>query len=96
MMLPPQVKSMESNSRILKPLKCKIFPAIRTLFCTTSSEKDNLEAYSTTLELPESIKSSHVFIEPRHENKIDDWPPMQICELENGKIRIENRTETYI
>ena len=92
MMLPPQVRSMESKSKIIKPPRRRIFPVLRTLFCPTSNEKDNLQASKATLDLPEDIRSNYVFIEPRHENEIDDWPPMQICEVKDGKIIVENNT----
>ena len=54
MMLPPQIKSMEPSSKIVKLKKCRILPDTSAIFSSTKDEKVKLDIF-LSIDVPEDI-----------------------------------------
>ena len=95
LMTPPLVKAVDLQSRTVKlPKKQVIFPDLNR---DEQLSKNYKGGTLLKVSLPEEMrKTEFVFIEPRHENKFDDWPPPQLCKVDHGEIQVENQTSRTI
>ena len=99
LMLPPQIKNMYVKCETVRLPKCQLFPKFScvSFHSVPNEEKSNYNASSLTVPLPASFEDADfVFVSPRHENHLDDWPPEQICPAENNCITIFDETEKNI
>ena len=47
--------------------------------------------------LPPSLSSTEfIVLGPRTENKLNDWPPVQVCPVKDGSIKLFNQTPNPI
>ena len=91
LMAPPQVKSVtDLKDRTVKiPKKQVIFPFLNKIDDQVFANYE--DGTELELDLPKEMKQNEfVFIEPRHENKFDDWPPAQLCKVNEGKIKVRS------
>ena len=102
LMLPPQLKSITNSpsncSTVTLPKKV-LFPPIIPFFNEPSEAAESKSKNDSILNvvLPIEFKDDDfVLVEPRTENKLEHWPPVQIVSVEDGLIAIENTTDEPI
>ena len=98
LMPPPQINSITYQSSTVTPAKSVVFPPAQPLWPnTTEAAEDHKEASTLDVVLPPDYdQEKFVIVEPREENYNQDWPPVQICAVEEGMIKIENSTDKVI
>ena len=96
LMSPPQLKAISTNtSTVMLPKKIH-FPPVMPFFNEPSEAADIKGRNDNVLNvvLPIEFKDDEfVYIEPRIENKVKEWPPAQLLPVKNGLISIENSTD---
>ena len=102
LMQPPQLKAIVHTSKIIKFPKNKVIPPQLCSLWDDLVEgnpdlKKEIENF-ISIKLPSELHNlGTVIIKPRHENKLQDWPPMQLKEISNnGCIVINNDTERVV
>ena len=106
LMLPPQLKSLVnqgSSITISKLPKCVLFPSQKPIWNVTDKHLNDLSLpvkekhlvkSSLDVVLPPSLsKDEFIVLGPRAENKLDDWPPVQVCRVKEGIITLVNKTQ---
>ena len=101
LMQPPQLKAIVNTSKIVKFPKNKVVPPQLSSLWDDLVESNSVLQIETdnyvSIKLPTEMHSlGTVFVKPRHENKLQDWPPMQLLEVIKGSINIENNTDRVI
>ena len=101
LMQPPQLKAIVDTSRIIKfPKNITVSPQLSSLW--DDLVEGNTDSHIKTenfinIKIPSELHNlGAVLFMPRHENKLQDWPPMQLKEIRNGCIVIHNNTERVI
>ena len=87
LMSPPQLKAISSSSTIVTLPKKVLFSSILPFFSGTEEINESKKINDSILSvvLPAELKDEEfVFIEPRSENQVKDWPLAQIVPVKNG------------
>ena len=105
LMLPPQVRSMESSPIILELKYGKLLPEIETLFVNVPSNSKDIEITNfAQIDLPGYANgsfpgynnSNYVLIEPCEDNDVQDWPKTQLCRVKEDVICVKNDTNRVL
>ena len=99
LMNPPQLKSADLDNVIVS-LDHKVLFLISSMSFpqTHNSTKREFPNDSSIVVAVPSNLSSHKFVmvEPRTENKNQEWPPVHLAPISEGKIVLENKTKKPI
>ena len=100
LMQPPQIKSVVLKSCTVTPPKQVLFPNLDPIWSKFPSSQFKDSKYDGSVLkviLPPEYKTEKtVLIEPREQNNNTEWPPVQLCIVDNQSISIQNTTNKVI